>query len=156
MQKSKGRLIKFPSSHEAKEGGEQRRNRRIRLRSNEWQRLQSLRNKQEWKKELTPEDNQDLKTIQAIEEERLKPYRPELLYYNAACTGFRKGKLFWLQDSESEPLRELSSRERRMWDIVGPWDLFGFIRPDGSIQPYVLSGWDRIAHLLASAPEHGD
>jgi hypothetical protein len=156
MPKSKGRLIRFPSSRETKDEGEQRRSRRIRLRSNEWQRLQSLRNKQEWKKELTPEDKQDLKTIQAIEEERQKPYRPELLYYNAACTGFRNGKLFWLQDSESEPLRELTSKERRMWDIVGPWDLFGFIRPDGSIQPYVLSGWDRIAHLLPATPEHGD
>ncbi len=122
------------------------------MRSNEWQRLQSLRNKQEWKKDLTREDKQDLETIQAIEEERIKPYRPELLYYNAACTGFRKGKLYWIQDSESQPLRELTSRERRMWDIVGPWDLFGFIRPDGSIQPYVLSGWERIEHLIPAGP----
>jgi hypothetical protein len=120
---------------------------RLKLRSNEWLRLLSIMNKEQWRKPLTPLERRDYGEIKEIESGRLAPYRPEAAFLNPACTWFRNGRLCWIQDSESEPYRELTSQERRIWDIVGSWDLFGYIRPGGSIQAFVLSGWDRIEYL---------
>lgn len=122
---------------------------RPKLRSNEWLRLLSITNKQQWRRPLTLLDERDHREIKAIEAGRLAPFRPEAVFLNPACTWFRDGLLCWIQDSESPPFRELTAHERRLWDIVGSWELFGYIRPDGSIQAFILSGWDRVESVMS-------
>ncbi|MFP4392317.1 MAG: hypothetical protein ACOC43_08680 [Desulfohalobiaceae bacterium] len=121
---------------------------RLRLRSNEWLRLLSIQNKQRWQFPLNHLDQRDYEEIMAIQAGELQPFRPEKGFLNAACTLFRGDRLCWIEDSETEPYRELTVQERRLWEIVGIKDLLGYLRPDGSIQPFVLSNWERIEHLL--------
>ncbi len=120
---------------------------RPKLRSNEWLRLLSIQNKQSWEYPLNSADQRDYQEIEEVQAGRILPYRPDIYFLNAACTFFRGDRLCWIQDSETRPYRELTAMERRIWDIVGIKDLLGYIRPDGSIQAFVLSGWERIEHL---------
>lgn len=120
---------------------------RPKLRSNEWLRLLSIQNKKSWAYPLNHADQRDYQEIEDIQAGRILPYRPDIYFLNAACTFFRGDRLCWIQDSETSPYRELTPMERRIWDIVGIKDLLGYIRPDSSIQAFVLSGWERIEHL---------
>jgi hypothetical protein len=158
MAAKKGKVLKLPlktqEGHCKRGGANVLGLARPRLRSNEWLRLLSIQNKQRWQFPLNAFDQRDYEEILAIQEGRLQPFRPEKNFLNAACTLFRGDKLCWIEDSETEPYRELTPWERRIWDIVGIKDLLGYLKPKGSIQVFVLSGWERIEHILAEeAPE---
>lgn len=113
------------------------------IRSNEWNRLASIRNKIMWKKDLTEDDKRDLKEIQAIEEGKLKAYRAEKQFFRPASVRNINGKLYWVQNFDEGPIRELTEKEKRTWEKAGSENLFGYFRTNGNIHPFVLSGWDR-------------
>ncbi|MFW6178555.1 MAG: hypothetical protein ACOC43_09345 [Desulfohalobiaceae bacterium] len=152
MVSKKGKLLKLPlkaqDGHTRKGSANVLGLARPRLRSNEWLRLLSIQNKQKWEFPLNSLDQRDHEEIMAIQAGRLQPFRPEKGFLNAACTMFRGSRLCWIEDSETQPYRELTAQERVIWDVVGIKDLLGYLRPDGSIQPFVLSGWERIEQLL--------
>ena len=153
MATKKGKVIKMPgvSFASATNGssGPAAKLTPMKLRSNEWLRLLSIINKRKWGYPLIFQDERDYQEIKDIEYGKIRPYWPEKSILNAACTFFRGDKLCWIQDSESSPYRELTPLERRIWDIVGIKDLLGYIRPNGSIQAFVLSHWERIEPVLA-------
>jgi hypothetical protein len=113
------------------------------LRSNELNRLLSLKNKINWKKPLSREDEHDLEEIKAIQEGQKAMAFPEQKYFQAAFTRHWNGKLCWFQNLYEGPLRELTDQETELWNRTGPVGLFGYIRADGTIQAYVLSGSEK-------------
>ncbi len=113
------------------------------LRSNELNRLLSIQNRLNWKVPLTRDDEQDLEEIKAIQEGRKEMIHPEKPYFQAAFTRHWEGRLCWFQNMDAGPLRELTAEEKTVWEKAGPVTFQGYIRTDGTIKAYVLSGSDK-------------
>lgn len=131
------RLQKFKKIRELKNKDAQR----FRLlRSNELYRLKSIQNKKVRKIPLDEADKRDFEEIMAIEAGQVTPANPEENFYQPAFTRNMGGTVYWYQRMKDGPLRELTKEERASWDRLGPVSFFGYIRSDGSIQAYHLSG----------------
>jgi hypothetical protein len=110
------------------------------LRGNELYRLKSIQNKRVRKIPLSEADKQDVEEIRGIEEGRIPPVQPEDNFYQPAFTRNMDGTVCWYQRLQDGPLRELTKEERRLWNQLGPVGFLGYIRTDGSIRAYHLSG----------------
>ncbi|MFO7802779.1 MAG: hypothetical protein R6V55_10830 [Desulfovermiculus sp.] len=112
-----------------------------RLRANELYRLLSIINKVKWGHELNLADRSDLEEIEAIEKgQRALIYSDKRFFPPAFARYDSQGVLCWFQDMREGPLRELNSHERALWKRVGPSGFHGYLRLDGSISAYALSG----------------
>ena len=144
MTESKGRILRMEEKLKAMQEKAQNRESPLRrLRSNELNRLLSIQNKLNWKTPLTQEDEQDLEEIKDIQEGRKAMIHPEQKYFQAAFTRHWDGRLCWFQNLDEGPLRELTAEEKTVWEKTGPVTFQGYIRTDGTIKAYVLSGSDK-------------
>jgi len=112
------------------------------LRSNELHRLLSILNRIRWRRPLRIEDEHDLKEISDIQEGRIEPLHPEQNFFHAALARNVGGRICWIHQLYSEPLRDLTEQEQEVWLRFGPGSYFGYLRTDGSVQAYTLSGHD--------------
>ena len=144
MTETKGRVLRMEEKLKAMQEKAQNRETPLRrLRSNELNRLLSIQNKLNWKSPLTREDEQDLEEIKDIQEGRKAMIHPEQTYFQAAFTRHWDGKLCWFQNLDDGPLRELTNKEKELWDRTGSVAFHGYIRADGTIQAYILSGSEK-------------
>jgi len=144
MEKKTGRLFKLEEALQERLDAARRppREGMRPLRSNEMHRLLSIQNKIRWNKQLSKEDERDLKEISDIQEGRVEPIKPEQTFLHAALARNIEGRICWIHQLFAEPLRDLTPAEEALWFRVGPGSMYGYLRPDGSIQAYVLSGHD--------------
>jgi len=144
MSDSKGRILRMEEKLKAMMDKDQLRDKPVKkLRNNELNRLLSLKNKINWQSPLSPEDEHDLEEIKAIQEGQKAMVHPEQKFFKAAFTRHWNSKLCWFQNLNEGPLRELTDKEMELWDRAGPVGMFGYIRTDGTIQAYVLSGSEK-------------
>ncbi len=114
---------------------------RIILRGNELYRLLSLINKIKWGRELNAADEHDLQEIEDIEQGKRPLLHAEKRFFPPAFSRHDEhGLLCWFQDLGKGPLRALSAEETAFWRQVGPIGFHGYLRLDGTIQAYLLSG----------------
>lgn len=142
MSTAKGRILDLKARMESKASPE-RAGPEVILRANELYRLLSLINKVRWGRELSAEDERDGREIESIEQGDCAMLHPEQRFFPPACTRYdQEGVLCWFQDQRQGPLRPLTPEETALWRRVGPTALHGYLRLDGSIYAYLLSGTD--------------
>ena len=140
MDKVKGRVLHLQSRLQGSAASKNQ-NTPGRLRGNELYRLMSIINKVKWKRKLTPADEHDLEEIEAIDQGRHGLVRPELRFFPPAVARHdQEGRVCWFQGQDTTPLRPLTEAEQALWKRVGPTGFHGYLRLDGAIQAYELSG----------------
>ncbi len=140
MSKDKARVINLNEAFKHKISRIQRQKESGRLRSNELNRFLSLVNKIKWKRALNREDIRDLHEIESIQKGDLNKIYPEKSFFMPAFPKFLNGCLYWYHDFENSPIRELDEKEKTLWHRYSTHGFQGYIRRDGSIRAYLLSG----------------
>ncbi|MFW5998097.1 MAG: hypothetical protein ACOC39_01165 [Desulfovermiculus sp.] len=142
MSTCKGRVLDLKSRLEGKKetsGSEPR----VILRGNELYRLLSLINKIKWGRELSAADEHDLQEIEDIEQRKRPLLQAGNRFFPPAFSRHDEhGVLSWFQDLRQGPIRALSTEEAALFRQVGPIGFHGYLRLDGTIQAYLLSGSD--------------
>lgn len=140
MSTYKGRVLDLKSRLEGKKKTSGSGPRTI-LRGNELYRLLSLINKIKWGRELNAADKQDLQEIEDIEQGKRSLLHPANRFFPPAFSRHDEhGVLSWFQDLRHGPIRALSAEETAFFRQVGPIGFHGYLRLDGTIQAYLLSG----------------
>ncbi len=128
----------------------------VRLRANELYRLLSIINKVKWGHELNFADRYDLEEIEAIEKSQRAMIYPEKKFFPPAFARYdSQGVLCWFQDMRDGPLRELTTDEKALWKRVGPSGFHGYLRLDGIISAYELSGCED-SQMPSTYPDQED
>lgn len=140
MNKSKARVININEAFKDKLNKLQRQKESGKLRSNELNRILSLVNKIKWKRDLTKDDLRDLHEIESIQKGDLNKIYPEESFFMPAFPKSLDGRLYWYQNFEKNPIRELDEKEKDLWHRFSTHGFQGYIRRDGSIRAYLLSG----------------
>jgi hypothetical protein len=140
MSKHKGRVLKLQArlKGQAPDSGQKP---SVRLRGNELYRLLSIINKVNWGRELNTADQHDLSELEAIEQGLRPMIHPQKRFFPPAFSRHdQNGILCWFQDLRQGAVRELTPDEKAFWQRVGPTGFHGYLRLDGTIQAYLLSG----------------
>ncbi|MFW6106453.1 MAG: hypothetical protein ACOC5H_03695 [Desulfovermiculus sp.] len=142
MSTCKGRVLDLKSRLEGKKETSGSGLRTI-LRGNELYRLLSLINKIKWGRELSAADEKDLQEIEDIEQGKRSLLHAENRFFPPAFSRHDEhGVLSWFQDLRQGPIRALSAEEAAFFRQVGPIGFHGYLRLNGTIQAYLLSGSD--------------
>jgi hypothetical protein len=154
MSTCKGRVLQLKSRLEEHKGASGP-GPRIILRGNELYRLLSLINKIKWGRELNAADEHDLQEIEDIEQGNRPLLQAQKRFFPPAFSRHDEhGVLSWFQDLRQGPIRALSAEETAFFRQVGPIGFHGYLRLDGTIQAYLLSGSD--ADSIPAAYLHPD
>jgi hypothetical protein len=140
MIKRKGKVLTLEQTFRKKMEAIEKKDFSGRLRSNELNRLWSLLNKMKWKRDLSMQDLQDLKEIESIQNGILERIYPEKSFFLSAFPKSYSGTICWFHNVYDQPIRELDPQEKQLWHKHSTHGFQGYIRRDGSIQAYVLSG----------------